>query len=276
MMKLPSTEPPACTERQKQRNKNRRHFRRLIGQAEMQFDCPSWPFFFIALVLIARENGQRYHRPQSDVYRHHVSLLCVFARLLLYRGKKKATPKRDNFYYNMALMSIRPICAHFVIYFFSLLFLFTLSIIPWALWPKFSFSILCSLPLLNRITSQYLSFLFYFLKRKGKQKKIVTSHRVPKCNLDRTHGCLVVGTGQLVYIQCRSIEFKTAGHRDSPTLVPCSTTGLELSKLLALTHVQMEIRLGVNVKGLSLCRSRLGSQCFLSCQAKSSIIRNYR
>lgn len=117
MMKLPSTEPPACTERQKQRNKNRRHFRRLIGQAEMQFDCPSWPFFFIALVLIARENGQRYHRPQSDVYRHHVSLLCVFARLLLYRGKKKATPKRDNFYYNMALLSIRPICAHFVIYF---------------------------------------------------------------------------------------------------------------------------------------------------------------
>lgn len=28
----------------------------------------------------------------------------------------------------------------------------------------------------------------------------------------------------------------------------------------------MEIRLGVNVKGLSLCRSRLGSQWFLSCQ----------
>jgi hypothetical protein len=202
---------------------------------------------------------------------------CAYLPVYYYIGGKKRPRPRETTSITTWLYCQYDLFVHISLFIFSLCHFYLPSRLYRGPFGSSSLFLFFAVPPpLNRITSQYLSFLFYFLKRKGKQKKIVTSHRVPKCNLDRTHGCLVVGTGQLVYIQCRSIEFKTAGHRDSPTLVPCSTTGLELSKLLALTHVQMEIRLGVNVKGLSLCRSRLGSQCFLSCQAKSSIIRNYR
>lgn len=154
---------------------------------------------------------------------------CAYLPVYYYIGGKKGhAQERQLLLQHGSIVNTTYLCT-FRYLFCSLPFLFTLSIIPWALWLKFSFAILCSLPLLNRITSQYLSFLFYFLKKEKENKREMWHIPIGSQSATWT-GHMVVWLSEPANssIQCRSIEFKTAGHRDSPTLLPCSTTGLEL------------------------------------------------